>query len=119
LIVDRLIARAMSVLRPVRPSLPGVVPSFQSFSQASNEAAVSRIYAGQHFRYDQCAKDPRLGRTTRATSTSCARSIVIGITVAPGASPPDPTRTPPAGRPGEGDSVVGLTIRPTTRMFAA
>lgn len=35
------------------PSLPGVVRGFQSFSQASNEAAVSRIYAGQHFRYDE------------------------------------------------------------------
>jgi hypothetical protein len=35
------------------PNLPGVVRSFQSFSQASNEAAVSRIYAGQHFRYDE------------------------------------------------------------------
>ncbi len=37
------------------PSLPGVVRSFQSFSQASDEAAVSRIYAGQHFRYDEDA----------------------------------------------------------------
>src|SRR6266404_6344916 len=37
------------------PSLPGVVRSFQSFSQAADEAAVSRIYAGQHFRYDEDA----------------------------------------------------------------
>jgi hypothetical protein len=36
-------------------SLPGVVRSFRSFSQASDEAAVSRIYAGQHFRYDEHA----------------------------------------------------------------
>jgi len=35
------------------PSLPGIVRSFQSFSQASDEAAASRIYAGQHFRYDE------------------------------------------------------------------
>jgi hypothetical protein len=35
------------------PSLPGTIRSFQSFSQASNEASVSRIYAGQHFRYDE------------------------------------------------------------------
>jgi hypothetical protein len=35
--------------------LPGIVRSFQSFSQASNEAAASRIYAGQHFRYDEDA----------------------------------------------------------------
>jgi len=37
------------------PSLPGVVRSFQSFSQAADEASVSRIYAGQHFRYDEDA----------------------------------------------------------------
>ena len=37
------------------PSLPGIVRSFQSFSQAADEAAVSRIYAGQHFRYDEDA----------------------------------------------------------------
>jgi hypothetical protein len=37
------------------PTLPGIVRSFQSFSQASDEAAVSRIYAGQHFRYDEDA----------------------------------------------------------------
>jgi hypothetical protein len=37
------------------PSLPGIVRSFRSFSQAADEAAVSRIYAGQHFRYDEDA----------------------------------------------------------------
>ena len=37
------------------PSLPSIVRSFQSFSQASDEAAASRIYAGQHFRYDEDA----------------------------------------------------------------
>src|SRR5438552_2174292 len=37
------------------PSLPGIVRSFQSFSEAADEAAVSRIYAGQHFRYDEDA----------------------------------------------------------------
>jgi hypothetical protein len=37
------------------PSLPGVTRSFQSFSQAADEAAASRIYAGQHFRYDEDA----------------------------------------------------------------
>jgi len=37
------------------PSLPGIMRSFQSFSQASDEAAASRIYAGQHFRYDEDA----------------------------------------------------------------
>ena len=37
------------------PSLPSVARSFESFSQAADEAAVSRIYAGQHFRYDEDA----------------------------------------------------------------
>ena len=37
------------------PSMPGVARGFQSFSQAADEAAVSRIYAGQHFRYDEDA----------------------------------------------------------------
>lgn len=37
------------------PSLPGVVRSFHSFSQAADEASASRIYAGQHFRYDEDA----------------------------------------------------------------
>ena len=36
-------------------SLPGVVRRFQSFSEAADEAAASRIYAGQHFRYDEDA----------------------------------------------------------------
>jgi hypothetical protein len=35
--------------------MPGVARSFQSFSQAADEASVSRIYAGQHFRYDEDA----------------------------------------------------------------
>jgi hypothetical protein len=37
------------------PSLPGVTRSFQSFSQAADEASASRIYAGQHLRYDEDA----------------------------------------------------------------
>jgi hypothetical protein len=37
------------------PSVPGVVRAFQSFSEAADEAAASRIYAGQHFRYDEDA----------------------------------------------------------------
>ncbi len=35
------------------PSMPGVLRSFQSFSQAANEASASRVFAGQHFRYDE------------------------------------------------------------------
>ena len=41
--------------------LPGVERSFTSFSAAAEEASVSRIYAGQHFRTDQVAGE-RLGR---------------------------------------------------------
>ena len=31
----------------------GITRSFASFSQASDEASASRIFAGQHFRYDE------------------------------------------------------------------
>jgi PAP2 superfamily len=34
------------------PALPGVTRSFSSFSAAKEEAGLSRIYAGQHFRFD-------------------------------------------------------------------
>jgi hypothetical protein len=33
----------------------GITRTFSSFSQASDEASVSRIFAGQHFRYDENA----------------------------------------------------------------
>jgi hypothetical protein len=36
-------------------SLPGVTRHFASFSEAAEEAGVSRIYAGQHFRFDHIA----------------------------------------------------------------
>jgi hypothetical protein len=36
-------------------ALPGVERSFPSFSAAANEAFLSRIYAGQHFRTDEAA----------------------------------------------------------------
>ena len=36
-------------------ALPGVERSFTSFSAAANEASLSRIYAGQHFRTDEDA----------------------------------------------------------------
>ena len=41
--------------------LPGVQRSFMSFSAASEEATLSRIFAGQHFRFDLAAGH-RLGR---------------------------------------------------------
>ena len=37
------------------PALPNVIRSFTSFSAAANEAGLSRIYAGQHFRFDHIA----------------------------------------------------------------
>jgi len=41
--------------------LPGVVRSFPSFSAAAEEATLSRIFAGQHFRFDLTTGN-RLGR---------------------------------------------------------
>jgi hypothetical protein len=41
--------------------LPGVVRSFPSFSEAVEEATLSRIFAGQHFRFDLTTGN-RLGR---------------------------------------------------------
>jgi hypothetical protein len=42
-------------------SLAGATRHFTSFSEAANEAGLSRIYAGQHFRFDHIA-GKRLGR---------------------------------------------------------
>ena len=42
-------------------SLAGVTRHFTSFSEAAEEAGLSRIYAGQHFRFDHIA-GKRLGR---------------------------------------------------------
>jgi hypothetical protein len=46
--------------------LPGVVRSFQGFSAAAEEATLSRIFAGQHFRFDLTAGS-RLGRDVADT----------------------------------------------------
>jgi hypothetical protein len=46
--------------------LPGVVRSFQSFSGAAEEATLSRVFAGQHFRFDLTAGS-RLGRDVADT----------------------------------------------------
>jgi membrane-associated phospholipid phosphatase len=40
--------------------LPGVVRSFDSFAAVENEASLSRVFAGQHFRSDESAGE-RLG----------------------------------------------------------
>jgi hypothetical protein len=45
--------------------LPGVERSFHTFGDAAHEASRSRIFAGQHFRFDQTAGE-RLGREIAA-----------------------------------------------------
>jgi hypothetical protein len=42
--------------------LPGVERSFRTFGDAAQEASMSRIFGGQHFRFDQTAGE-RLGRS--------------------------------------------------------
>ena len=42
-------------------ALPGTVRWFTSFSAAGREASLSRIFAGQHFRFDE-ASGSQLGR---------------------------------------------------------
>jgi hypothetical protein len=46
-------------------TLPGTVRSFTSFSAAADEASMSRIFAGQHFRFDETAGE-HLGREVAA-----------------------------------------------------
>src|SRR5881396_1655873 len=45
--------------------LPGVERSFGTFADAAHEASLSRIFGGQHFRFDQTAGE-RLGRAVAA-----------------------------------------------------
>jgi membrane-associated phospholipid phosphatase len=53
--------------------LPGVTRHFTSFSAAAREAGLSRIYAGQHFRFDHVAGS-RLGEQVSHTIT---RTILL------------------------------------------
>ena len=69
------------------PSLPGVVRSFGSFSQAADEAAASRIFAGQHFRYDEDAGQ--------------ALGEQVGVFVADNLLQANPRRSHPRGGPRE------------------
>ena len=50
-------------------SLPGVTRHFTSFTEAAEEAGLSRIYAGQHFRFDHIA-GKHLGRQVALTIAS-------------------------------------------------
>jgi hypothetical protein len=52
-------------------SLSGVTRHFTSFSEAAEEAGLSRIYAGQHFRFDHLAGE-RLGQQV-------ARSVLFTV----------------------------------------
>jgi membrane-associated phospholipid phosphatase len=49
------------ILDVTSESLSGVTRHFTSFSEAAEEAGLSRIYAGQHFRFDHLAGE-RLGQ---------------------------------------------------------
>jgi hypothetical protein len=52
-------------------SLAGVTRHFTTFSEAAEEAGLSRIYAGQHFHFDHIA-GKRLGRQVATTVVSTA-----------------------------------------------
>src|ERR1700729_443806 len=54
-------------------SLAGVTRHFTSFSEAAEEAGLSRIYAGQHFRFDHIA-GKRLGQQV-------ARSVLSTVSL--------------------------------------
>jgi hypothetical protein len=60
------------------PNLPGVVRSFESFSQAADEAAASRIYAGQHFRYDEDAGQALGDEVGAFVEDNIARPVLTG-----------------------------------------
>lgn len=51
-------------------SLPGVTRHFDSFSEAAIEAGLSRIYAGQHFRFDHYAGEFLGNRVAHAVMAS-------------------------------------------------
>jgi hypothetical protein len=59
------------ILDVTSESLGGVTRHFTSFSEAAEEAGLSRIYAGQHFRFDHLA-GKRLGRQV-------ARSVLSSV----------------------------------------
>ena len=54
-------------------SLPGVTRHFNSFSDAAVEAGLSRIYAGQHFRFDHEAGEHLGNRVAHAVMASSLR----------------------------------------------
>jgi hypothetical protein len=54
-------------------SLPGVTRHFNSFSEAAVEAGLSRIYAGQHFRFDHEAGEQLGNRVAHAVMESALK----------------------------------------------
>jgi len=54
-------------------SLPGITRHFNSFSEAAIEAGLSRIYAGQHFRFDHEAGEFLGNRVAHAVMSSVLR----------------------------------------------
>jgi len=55
-------------------SLPGVTRHFDSFSDAAVEAGLSRIYAGQHFRFDHEAGEQLGNRVAHSVLRSTLKS---------------------------------------------
>ena len=90
------------------PDLPGVVRSFESFSQAADEAAVSRIYAGQHFRYDEDAGQALGSKSPSSSPTPCC-----------GQTPADPTTTAACASAHAGVRHEGRRRRGATRSRGA
>ena len=54
-VLDSFFGRRPFQLTVTSEALPGVVRTFNSFDAAEREASVSRVYAGQHFRFDENA----------------------------------------------------------------
>jgi hypothetical protein len=63
-------------------SLAGVTRHFTSFSAAAQEAGLSRIYAGQHFRSDHIA-GKGLGRQVAESVRDAGRRSSFSISLAP------------------------------------
>ena len=54
-VLDSFFGRQPFHLAVTSEALPGVVRTFNSFDAVEREASVSRVYAGQHFRFDENA----------------------------------------------------------------
>ena len=60
-------------------SLPGVTRRFTSFSAAAEEAGLSRIYAGQHFRTDHIAGKDLGGQVAESIDGSILLREEFGV----------------------------------------